>query len=411
MKSFLTLFVIEVLFSGVVSAGTISVVTPASGSTVYAAVGATSANVWFNVGGSGSGYPYLNIYKFVVKLDGNTIFNNPNLYPQFYSTVSGIGNHTVFVEMWEDNYLGQHVLTTTRTTSFTLETSYSITAQNSFGAGGSMKIDAYLESDIPAEGVTRSWGKNATHTLEAIDNQTINNLLRTWKQWTYSEGSTFSNLQFSTSVSSATTFVANFNSQPTAPTSFQNNYSTGNVTLSWAANPESDISNYEVERHVYDNGGWVVIATTTNTSFTDTEFDITNPRWATHTAEYRVRAKSSANLYSAYSSIVNVEGISHWAQKRQHTFQELPTEFSIEQNYPNPFNPTTEIKYSIAVPSFVTVIVFNSAGQEVSQLVKENKGIGNYTITWNAVNLPSGVYFYSFTAGKFSSQKKMMLVK
>lgn len=312
--------------------------------------------------------------------------------------------------MWEYNYLGQQVLTTTKTTSFTLEESFTVIAKNSFGDGGSLKIDNYTYENVSSSGISQSWGKNVSHSLEAVDNQTINGLLRTWNQWTYG-GSNTSAIQFSPSVSVATTFTANFHSQPTAPTLFQNTASSGNVVLTWAANPESDIENYSIERHIYDNGGWVVIATTTNTTYTDTEFDITSHHWATNTAEYRVRAKSDVDLYSAYSSIVTVEGISYWAQKRQIEFVNMPTEFWIGQNYPNPFNPSTEIEYSIAEPTFVSLNVFNSIGQEVKSLVNEYIPIGSYRATWNADNLPSGVYLYRFSAGKYFSQKKMILLK
>lgn len=79
----------------------------------YAPAGTTSKNTWFNIGGTGSGYPYISIDKFVVKLDGNTIFDSYTQYPQFYHTISGLGAHTIYVEMWEVNNIGQSIKTTT----------------------------------------------------------------------------------------------------------------------------------------------------------------------------------------------------------------------------------------------------------------------------------------------------------
>jgi hypothetical protein len=36
---------------------------------------------------------------------------------------------------------------------------------------------------------------------------------------------------------------------------------------------------------------------------------------------------------------------------------------------------------------------------------------GNYTYTWNAGDLSTGIYFYKITAGKYSEIKKAVVVK
>ena len=89
----------------------------------------------------------------------------------------------------------------------------------------------------------------------------------------------------------------------------------------------------------------------------------------------------------------------------------LPTEFALKQNFPNPFNPTTTIKYSIPKLSFVTIKIYDVLGSEVATLVNEEKPVGTYELTWNAENLPSGVYFYQLRAGTFVETKKMLLLK
>jgi Secretion system C-terminal sorting domain len=86
-------------------------------------------------------------------------------------------------------------------------------------------------------------------------------------------------------------------------------------------------------------------------------------------------------------------------------------EFELNQNYPNPFNPATTIQYSIPKRSFVTIKVYNVLGKEISTLVNERKAEGNYSVDFNAVNLPSGIYFYRMQAGKFSLTKKFVLLK
>ena len=90
---------------------------------------------------------------------------------------------------------------------------------------------------------------------------------------------------------------------------------------------------------------------------------------------------------------------------------EVPKEFSLSQNYPNPFNPATKIQFALKKESFVKLSVFNILGEEVQILVNENLKAGKYEVVYNAVNLPSGVYFYRIAAEGFSETKKMVLIK
>ena len=87
------------------------------------------------------------------------------------------------------------------------------------------------------------------------------------------------------------------------------------------------------------------------------------------------------------------------------------TDFKLEQNYPNPFNPTTKIEYSIPKNSLVTLKVYDMLGREVATLVNEEKSIGNYNVEFNGNGLSSGIYFYKFQAGDYTTVKKMILVK
>jgi len=88
-----------------------------------------------------------------------------------------------------------------------------------------------------------------------------------------------------------------------------------------------------------------------------------------------------------------------------------PTEYTLEQNYPNPFNPATTINYQLPQKEFVTLKIFNILGKEIATLLNEEKDAGEHSITFNAENLNSGVYFYSIKAGNYSSTRKMILLK
>lgn len=85
--------------------------------------------------------------------------------------------------------------------------------------------------------------------------------------------------------------------------------------------------------------------------------------------------------------------------------------FSLSQNYPNPFNPSTKINYQLPVTGFVNIKVFDITGKEIATLINQQQNPGNHTVTFNAGNLSSGIYFYKIQSEKFFETKKMTLVK
>lgn len=85
--------------------------------------------------------------------------------------------------------------------------------------------------------------------------------------------------------------------------------------------------------------------------------------------------------------------------------------FTLAQNYPNPFNPTTTIVYSLPKSSLVKLEIYDLLGRKIATLVNEEKRSGTYKVTWNAGNIPSGVYFYKISVGGYSKTNKMILLK
>jgi len=89
----------------------------------------------------------------------------------------------------------------------------------------------------------------------------------------------------------------------------------------------------------------------------------------------------------------------------------IPTTLRLEQNYPNPFNTTTTISYQLPKKLFVTISIYNIAGQLVETLVSEQKDAGYYTVSWSTERVGSGVYFYRITAGEYSTVRKCVVLK
>ncbi len=86
-------------------------------------------------------------------------------------------------------------------------------------------------------------------------------------------------------------------------------------------------------------------------------------------------------------------------------------EFSLSQNFPNPFNPSTTILYSIPEDGLVTLRVFDASGRVAAELVNSTKHAGAHSVTFDASNLASGVYFYRLEAGSRMLTGSMTLQK
>jgi hypothetical protein len=72
---------------------------------------------------------------------------------------------------------------------------------------------------------------------------------------------------------------------------------------------------------------------------------------------------------------------------------EVPVSFELLQNYPNPFNPVDIL------------------GQEIETLVEERQQSGVYKVTWDAGDLPSGLYICHLKTEGFVKTLKMLLQK
>ena len=89
----------------------------------------------------------------------------------------------------------------------------------------------------------------------------------------------------------------------------------------------------------------------------------------------------------------------------------VPDDYLLEQNYPNPFNPSTTIQFALPKQSDVTLELYDLLGRKVTTLLDENKPAGIHKIEFDAVNLPSGVFFYVIRTEEFSQVKKLMVLK
>ena len=85
-------------------------------------------------------------------------------------------------------------------------------------------------------------------------------------------------------------------------------------------------------------------------------------------------------------------------------------------NYPNPFNPATTISYQLLNPGEVSLVIYNTLGQQVRTLVQSRQNFGTYQVTWDSKDalgqpVSSGVYFYRLISNGTVQTHRMLLLK
>ena len=93
--------------------------------------------------------------------------------------------------------------------------------------------------------------------------------------------------------------------------------------------------------------------------------------------------------------------------------QREPAAYELRQNYPNPFNPSTTIGFTVGGQrsGMVNLTVYNLIGQAVATVVNGMLPAGNHIVTFDATNLPSGVYVYKLEADGFRMSRAMVLMR
>ncbi len=190
---------------------------------------------------------------------------------------------------------------------------------------------------------------------------------------------------------------------PVELTSFSVSLINGNVMLNWNTATETNNKGFQIERKT-ENTQFQNLAfvdghgtTTQSQQYSYTDYNTISGKYI-----YRLKQIDFDGSYS-YSKIIEID-------------LNKPLQFTLSQNYPNPFNPSTNINFSIAKDSKVTLNIYNVLGQKVVEVLNSNLPAGVHSIKFNASNLNSGIYFYKLEAkgidgSTFNSTQKMVLTK
>jgi photosystem II stability/assembly factor-like uncharacterized protein len=195
---------------------------------------------------------------------------------------------------------------------------------------------------------------------------------------------------------------------PVELASFNANITEREIVLNWITATETNNKGFEIERKLKNNE-WETIG------FIDGNGTTTEIQSYNYQDNYNDISYSGRVLYRLKQ--IDFDGSFEHSKIIYADVDFTPNAYSLSQNYPNPFNPVTNIKYSLPIESEVRMVVMNSIGQEVAELVNGIQSEGFYETSWNADEFASGVYFYTIEAVStnkqisFQDTKKLLLIK
>lgn len=190
---------------------------------------------------------------------------------------------------------------------------------------------------------------------------------------------------------------------PVELSAFASSVNRNDVTLSWTTTSENNNSGFDIERSKVSNE-WIKVGhiAGNGTASTPNHYIYTDRLVSSGKYSYRLK-QIDYNGNFEYFNLNNEVSVG------------IPDKYNLSQNYPNPFNPSTKINYDLPYDSKVSIKLFDMSGREVGTIVNEIKTAGYYSVSFNASNFASGVYFYMINAegsGKnYIATKKMVLIK
>ncbi len=190
---------------------------------------------------------------------------------------------------------------------------------------------------------------------------------------------------------------------PVELTSFTANVIDNEVFIKWSTATETNNQGFEIERSqkskVKSQNEWEKIGFVSGfgTATESKSYSFSDINISSGTYGYRLKQIDYDGTFE-YSPEVDVDFVA-------------PGEFVLNQNYPNPFNPRTNIKFSVSKRIQLKINLYNMLGEIVQKITEGLYEAGNYQVTMDAQNLPSGIYIYRIESDELIKAKKMVLMK
>ncbi len=179
--------------------------------------------------------------------------------------------------------------------------------------------------------------------------------------------------------------------------------------VSWGNS--SGATHYRLKKEYLFNGQsqWSSPSYVDNVTSPYTDNNFGSSEFGVDKARYSVEALDSYDYTSGFSNSVSVNGNTLWKNGTGCEYD--INEYELYSNYPNPFNPTTTISYSIPENAEASIIVYNSNGEVVKEIVNKYHQVGRHNITLDMSEFSSGIYYYTLRSNQFVETKKMIYLK
>ena len=195
-----------------------------------------------------------------------------------------------------------------------------------------------------------------------------------------------------------TMFKYDDNVVPVELVSFTAHIKNNTVELNWRTATEVNNSGFEIERRI-DKEEWK------NIGFIEGHGNTSSP----NSYSFTDRSPLGGSKFQYRLKQLDTDGSFEYSDEIE--VEIIPTIIALYQNYPNPFNPSTVIGFSLPKATDVSLTIYNTLGQKVTELFNGNLEAGHYNYQWNASNITTGMYIYELRTENFVSVKKMLLMK
>jgi hypothetical protein len=180
---------------------------------------------------------------------------------------------------------------------------------------------------------------------------------------------------------------------------------------------QNTTNGYEIYRRDYISNtlwhDWSKKASVSGTVTTWTDQSIGGAPMGLDKVEYKVHAVDIAGQVGPYSNV----GTTRVFFQYKIFAGGVPDQYSLNEGYPNPFNPSTHMQFDLPAPGNVSLLILDVQGREVQSLHSGFTEAGSYSITWNAADQATGVYFARLIvtdqSGKavYTKTNKLLLTK
>jgi len=176
--------------------------------------------------------------------------------------------------------------------------------------------------------------------------------------------------------------------------------SDGSVRLMWKTTVETHHAGFNVLRSQSQNGQYVQVND-----------------MLLHPAEDGQYIFEDHDVFAGQTYYYKLADVDMAGNSREHGPMQVhvaaPEHFALMQNYPNPFNPTTTIRYQLAEPGPVKLVIYNMMGQVVRELIDTAMPAGFFTVEWDGLDrhgrqTATGLYLYRLEAGDKVKVKRMI---